>query len=306
MTWTRPPALRPGDRIGVCAPAGAVDGEALDRGIAALRALGFDVVEGESVRSRSLFTAGTAGARVRDLQALWADDSVAALFCARGGGGAGRVVQALDGAALAARPKVFMGYSDVTQLHTLLNAAGLVTFHGPMVARDFAEGLHEETSFRAALQGTRGWTAGMARTLRAGEAEGTLLGGCLSVLGASAGTAWALQPDREGTILFLEDVNEPPYRLHRTLTQLRASGAFAGVRGVLFGEMKDCAARDVPDTLEDVLEDALDGLGVPVAIGLPSGHTIGPNVTLPLGVRARLGCPSAAPARLEILEAAVS
>jgi muramoyltetrapeptide carboxypeptidase len=303
----RPPALRPGDRIGVCAPAGAVDGEALDRGLAALRALGFDVVEGESVRARSLFAAGTAAARVRDLQALWDDDSVAGIVCARGGAGAGAVAGAIDGGALAARPKVFMGYSDVTQLHTLLNAEGLVTFHGPMVAKDFAEGLHDEASLRAALGATGGWTAGAARTLRAGEAWGTLLGGCLSVLGASAGTPWALQPDTKGTILFLEDLNEPPYRLHRTLTQLRASGAFAGVRGVLFGEMKDCGARDVPYTLEDVLLDALSaGLDVPVAIGLPSGHTTGSNVTLPLGVRAHLSCPSAAPARLDILEAAVS
>ena len=304
MTRARPPALRPGDRIGICAPSGAVDPDALDRGVAALRGLGYDVVEGEAVRSRSLFAAGTAAARVRDLQALWKDDSVAGIFCARGGAGAGVVVGELDGSALAARPKVFMGYSDVTQLHTLLNAEGLVTFHGPMVAKDFAEDLHEAASLRAALEGAAGWTAGTARTLREGDASGTLLGGCLSVLGASAGTPWALRTDTEGTILFLEDLNEPPYRLHRTLTQLRASGAFTGVRGIVFGEMKDCAARDVPYTLDDVLLDALEGLAVPVAIGLPSGHTTVPNITLPFGVRARLTC--AASARLEILEASVS
>ena len=310
MTWARPRALRAGDRIGVCAPAGAVDLERLDRGVTTLRGLGFEVVIGEAVRSRSRFTAGSLEERVRDLQALWADDSVAGIVCARGGAGAGSVAARLDAAAMAARPKVFMGYSDITFLHSLLNGHGLITFHGPMVAvaNDLAEGRYDEASLRAALLGEgKPYATGPddILALRPGAAEGRLQGGCISILASAAGTPWAIRPDPEGTILFLEDQNEPPYRLDRALVQLRASGAFAGARGIVFGDMQGCNPSHGADhTLADVLLDALAGLDVPVAIGLSSGHTRSPNVTLPFGVRARLTC--ADEARLEILEASVA
>jgi muramoyltetrapeptide carboxypeptidase len=132
-----------------------------------------------------------------------------------------------------------------------------------------------------------------------------LRGGCLSILAAAAGTPWALAPDKEDTILFLEDVDERPYRIDRMLLQLRESGALAGVRGVVFGDMKGCAPRfDESYRLEEVLLDALEGLEVPVALGLSSGHTASPAVTLPLGVKARLRCGERA--SFEVLEAAVS
>ena len=310
MSWTRPRALRPGDRVGVCAPAGAVDLERLDRGVETLRALGFEVVIGEAVRARSRFTAGTIEERVRDLQALWSDDAVKGIVCARGGAGAGGVAARLDGAAMAARPKVFMGYSDITFLHSLLNGHGLVTFHGPMVAvtNDLADGRYDEASLRAGLLGEgKPYATGPddILTLRAGTAEGRLQGGCISILASAAGTPWAIRPDPEGTILFLEDEDEPPYRLDRMMLQLRASGAFAGVRGIVLGDMPGCYPSHGADyTLEDVLLDALAGLDVPIAIGLSSGHTRNPSVTLPFGVRARLTC--ADEARFEILEASVA
>jgi muramoyltetrapeptide carboxypeptidase len=141
-------------------------------------------------------------------------------------------------------------------------------------------------------------------TLREGQAEGRLVGGCLSILAAAAGTPWALRTEGEEVILFVEDVDEAPFRIDRMLMQLRLSGALAGVRGVVFGDMKGCAApHDAGYTLEEALLHALEGLDVPVAMGLSSGHTASPMVSLPLGVRARLTC--AADARLEILEAAV-
>jgi muramoyltetrapeptide carboxypeptidase len=141
--------------------------------------------------------------------------------------------------------------------------------------------------------------------LRGGHGEGVVRGGCLSILAAAAGTPWALASGGEDTILFLEDVDERPYRIDRMLLQLRESGALAGVRGVVFGDMKGCAPRlDEPYRLEEVLLEALDGLDVPVALGLSSGHTSSPAVTLPLGVRARLRCGERA--SFEVLEAAVS
>lgn len=308
MTWTRPRALRPGDRVGVCAPSGAVDLERLDRGVATLRALGLEVVVGDAVRARSRFTAGTVEERVRDLQMLWADDSVTGIVCARGGSGAGWVAARLDAAAMAARPKVFMGYSDVTFLHSLLNGHGLVTFHGPMVTEHLAAGRYDEASLRACLFGEgTSYATGPddMLTLRPGTAEGLLQGGCISILAAGAGTPYALRPVAEGTILFLEDVNEEPYRIDRALMQLRASGAFASARGFVFGDMQDCNPNyGAGYTLGDVILEALAGIDVPIAIGLSSGHTRNPNVTLPFGVRARLTCGDEA--RLEILEPSVT
>ena len=306
MRWRRPRPLRAGDRVGVVAPAGAVDLEQLDRGTGVLRGLGFEVVEGEAVRGRWRYAAGTLDARARDLRAFWEDDAVAAIFCARGGAGAGWLAAGLDAGALASRPKAFVGYSDLTYLHSLLNARGLVTFHGPMVQSDFALGRFDEASLRAALSGEAPYEVGPGgmRPLRAGSAEGRLQGGCISILAASAGTPFAMRPDPEGTILFLEDVKERPFRVDRALLQLRASGALAGVRGVVFGDMLGCQPEDGADyALEDVLLGALDGLPGPVAIGLSSGHTENPNVTLPFGARARLTCAGAG-ARLEILEEA--
>lgn len=318
MKWTRPRALRPGDRVGVCAPASVVDLEGLDRGVAALESFGLDVAVGDAVRTRWRFAAGTIEDRFRDLQAFWEDDSVAGIFCARGGGGGARVAVRLDGAAMAARPKVFVGYSDITFFHSLLNGHGLVTFHGPMVAKhDLAEDLVDTASFRAALfgEGAPYQTApGALRVLRSGTAEGRLQGGCISILASGVGTPLALRPDPEGTILFLEDIYEAPYRVDRALMQLRASGAFDTARGIVFGDMQDCNPAQGEDyTLADVILEALAGLDVPIAIGLSSGHTRHPNVTLPFGVRGRLTCGPAAAgkaggggeARLEVLEASV-
>jgi muramoyltetrapeptide carboxypeptidase len=292
----------------VCAPAGAVDLERLDRGVATLRALGLEVVIGESVRARSRFTAGTTEQRVGDLQRLWADESVAGIVCARGGAGAGGVAARLDAKAMAARPKVFMGYSDITFIHSMLNGQGLVTFHGPMVATDLGDQRYDEASLRAALfgEGAPYVTApGDMVGIRPGTGEGRLQGGCISILASAAGTPWAIQPDPEGTLLFLEDLNEPPYRLDRALLQLRASGALAGARGIVFGDMQGCNPSHGSDyTVQDVILDALHGIEVPIAMGLSSGHSRHPNVTLPFGVRARLT--SNEDARLEVLEASVT
>jgi muramoyltetrapeptide carboxypeptidase len=308
VNWTRPRALRPGDRVGVCAPAGAVDLERLDRGMQTLRTLGFDVVVGESVRARSRFTAGTIEERVRDLQTLWSDDSVAGIVCARGGAGAGWVAARVDAPAMAARPKVLMGYSDITFLHSLLNSHGLVTFHGPMVATDLSEGRYDEVSLRAALfDGGRTYATAPDDILpiRPGRGEGRLQGGCISILAAGAGTPYALRPDPEGAILFLEDIDEKPFRIDRALMQLRASGAFDTARGIVFGDMQGCnPPHGAEYTLQDVILEALKGIDVPIAIGLSSGHTRNPNVTLPFGVRARLTC--AEESRFEVLEASVT
>jgi muramoyltetrapeptide carboxypeptidase len=297
--------LREGDLVGVCAPAGAVDHGRLGLGVAALQELGFAVRVAPSTTARHQFKAGRGEERLRDLHDLLHDDEVRAIFCARGGAGAMALLPHLDVRGLA--PKILVGYSDITFLQLALQMEGWVTFQGPMVAWELARGLVEPVTFHACLKSGEPITLeGQPLVpVNAGDGEGRLLGGCLSILAAAAGTPWALCPDPAGTILFLEDVDEAPYRIERLLFQLRASGAFAGVRGVAFGEMKGCqAAAGAGYTLEEVVLEALSGLEVPVAFGIPCGHTSGTNITLPLGLRARLTC--GAEARLTTLEGSLA
>jgi muramoyltetrapeptide carboxypeptidase len=294
--------------VGVCAPGGAVDAARLEKGLAALRGMGFEVRASPGLLDRARFSAGTVDRRVSELHALFADDGVAGIVCARGGAGTGWLLPRLDAALLRDHPTVFVGYSDVTLLHLYLNRQGLVTFHGPMAAWELANGTYHKASFLWAVTGQ-----GMPyvsepdelSSLRPGQATGVLRGGCLSLLAAAAGTPWALQAGDQPTLLFLEDVDERPYRIDRLLMQLRQSGALDGVAGIIFGDMKGCSpALDADYSLEDVILEALAGLEVPIALGLSSGHTPHPFVTLPLGVRARLICGD--DARFELLEAAVS
>lgn len=307
MRCRLPRALRPGDLVSVCAPSGPPDPERLTRGVAALEAFGFRVRVPEGLLSRTRFTAGSIERRLAELHGLFADREVAGIICARGGAGAGRLLAGLDEALLRTHPKVFIGFSDATYIHLYLDRLGLASFHGPMVAPDFPEGGYDAPSLRQAVMG-EGLYASEPEDLmplRSGEAEGRLRGGCLSILAAACGTPWQLLPDEdEGTILFLEDVDEAPYQIDRMLLQLRDAGALAGVRGIVFGDMKGCVPRlDSDYSLEDVMLDALEGLDVPVAVGLSSGHTSSPNLTLPLGVRARLSC--GGEARFDVLEPAV-
>ncbi len=311
MTAARKPrALRRGDLVGVAAPAGPVDAERLRRGVTELERLGFAVRVAEGVLERRGFTAGSVENRLEQLHELFADPAVAGIACARGGAGAIQLMPGLDRNLLEANPKPLLGYSDITLLHLEMERLGLTSLHGPMVARELADGetAYDLPSLWHALTGEgEPYASGPDDlvVLAEGRGEGVLRGGCLSLLAAAAGTAWALRKVDEPTILFVEDVDEKPYRVDRMLRQLRASGALQGVTGVVFGDMKGCAPGFHEDyALEEVLLEALSGLDVPVALGLSSGHTAHPNVTLPFGVRARLEC-TGDEARFAVLEAPV-
>jgi muramoyltetrapeptide carboxypeptidase len=288
-----------------------VEEERLQRGVLELEALGFAVRLGEGVLDRQGFTAGSLEHRLAQLEGLLADPEVAGIVCARGGAGAGRLLTRLDAAALRTHAKPILGYSDVTWLHLALGHLSVVSLHGPMAARELADGesSYDRESLWHALTGEGDpfvSAPDALHTLRTGSAEGVVRGGCLSILAAAAGTPWDLRPGGEPTLLFIEDVDEPPYRIDRMLLQLRASGALDGVRGVVFGEMKGCGPGPEADySLEEVLLEALEGLDVPMAFGLSSGHTSRPNVTLPLGVAARLTC-GPSESRFEVLEVPVA
>jgi len=282
--------------IGVIAPAGPVDEERLKLGVAELEKLGFAVRVADGVLERKGFTAGTVENRLEQIHGLFADSTVAAVACARGGAGTIQLLPHLDRDLLQENPKPLLGYSDVTLLHLEMERLGLTSLHGPMVARELADGAaaYDRASLWHALTGEgEPYASGPDDLvpLAEGTGEGILRGGCLSLLAAAAGTPWALRSVDAPTILFVVDVDEKPYRVDRMLRQLRASGALQGLTGVVFGDMKGCAPGFHEDyRLEEILLEALDGLEVPVALGLSSGHTAHPNLTLPLGVRARLEC----------------
>jgi muramoyltetrapeptide carboxypeptidase len=282
--YFRPPRLRRGDTIGVIAPAGVVDEAALRGGIDLLERAGFRVRLGDAVLACERYLAGDDVRRAADWHAMVDDDDVAAVFCARGGYGSGRLLPLLDVDRLRHRPKAFVGHSDATfLLNDLLQRAGVVTFHGPMVSF-FARQPDCLVHLLPLLEGEPPPTLTADEVWREGEAEGVVVGGCLSIVAASMGTPYAV--DTRGAFLFLEDVNERPYRVDRMLTQLRQAGALDEIAGLIFGEMPG-TFDDGDVTLADVVQDVCGDLGVPMVAGVPSGHGRG-LLTLPFGVRTRL------------------
>jgi muramoyltetrapeptide carboxypeptidase len=281
-----------------------VDPESLENGVGELKSLGFDVCLSPGVLEREGFVAGSPETRLRELHDLLASEAVKGIVCARGGSGAAHLLKRLDPSLFEAHHKVFVGYSDITWLHLFANRLGLVTFYGPMTARGIGLGSYDRESLLGTLTGESPPAVhGGLETLRQGNAEGRVLGGCLSLVSAAVGTPWTL-PAEPNTILFLEDVDEPPYRVERMLFQLRESGCLANVSGIVFGEMPGCApGPSAGYSLQEVILRALNGLDIPVALGLPAGHTRSPGVTLPLGVSARLACEDEA--ELRLLEPAV-
>ena len=293
---TLPPPLRRGDRIGVAALSGKVDQARLAAGLAALEALGYVLVEAANLRRSCGIFAGSDDERLDAFHALAADESLGAIVFARGGHGALRVLPRIDWDLLARRPRAYVGYSDLTPfLLQVVARLRLATFHGPMVAADFARGLDAEelSSFEAALGGAypRVFAVSAQAPERAPEAAvvGPLLGGCISLLVATLGTPYA--PDLEGALLFVEDLGEPLYRFDRMLTHLRLSGNLAKLRGVVAGHLEgescDTSAAASQETLLRQLRREAEGFSWPVAWGLAAGHSR-PNLTLPLGLPGRL------------------
>jgi muramoyltetrapeptide carboxypeptidase len=255
-----------------------------------------------------LYFAGSLERRARELEDMFVRDDVRAIVCARGGYGSNYLLPAIDLKTIARHPKIFVGYSDpTTLLTTFSDAANLVTFHGAMVARDFAsaDGV-DMASWQNAVGAASEWDLGEgsgAKPLVPGEASGTLYGGCLSILVATLGTPYEIRT--AGTILFMEDIAAKPYQIDRMLMQLKLAGKLKDVRGIVFGEMLDCRQSATDDyTLAEVVLRVLGDLGIPVAYGLRSGHVSRANITLPIGVRARLEV--GGEVRLRILESATS
>lgn len=291
----KPSALQPGDTVGIIAPASNIKRELLDAGCQALRALGYQPFYFDSILDQDLYFAGSVKRRAHELEEMFLRPEVRAIVCARGGYGANYLLDAIDLQKIKSNPKIFVGYSDITTLLTYFtDATGLVTFHGPMVAKDFAhpDGV-ELASWKAALGGSSEWAFDLAgvKPLVEGAAQGILYGGCLSLLVASLGTPYEIQT--AGTILFIEDVAARPYQIDRMLMQLKLAGKLKGIRGIVFGEMLDCVQHQNQSyPLEDVVLRVVGDLHMPIAYGLRSGHVSRSNITLPIGVRADLNVES--------------
>lgn len=319
----KPHVLGSGAVAGLIAPGGVVDDSIIEKCVRNLASAGFVVKLGKNIRAAHGGYAGTVAQRLADLHDMFLDNEVKAIWTARGGSGCTALLPHIQYPLIRAHPKILIGYSDITALHlALFRHAGLVTFHGPAAWSTFSD--YSVSQMQAVLMSPRSETEiSMSvensrkaieqpefalRTMRHGVAEGRLIGGNLSVLSALIGTPFAA-PIRN-SLLFLEDVSEPPYRIDRMLTQLQQSVGALGQRdglrhaaGVMLGVFSKVRARDgdASLTLDEVIEEQLGNLPIPTVYGYSFGH-IAHQFTLPIGVRARL---DTAQQTLTLLEPAV-
>ena len=289
--------LRSGDRVALVAPASSFPPEEVEAGVAELARLGLEAVYDQTVFDKHRFVAGTVETRVRAMVKAWEDPSIAALIAIRGGYGSAELLPFLDPAILTDARKALIGYSDITAILTLYQRNGMTAIHGPMVDRRLSKGpsAYDEASFRRVLMS--GEPAGEMRppqleTFNAGSATGILTGGTLTQLMASMGTPYEFDP-AHGSVLFIEDIGERPYRIHRMLTQAVQAGIFVNASAIVFGEFPGCDEPNGDPVIRDVLRDFMKEFRGPVLFNFPSGHTAGATWTLPFGVKAEvIGGPS--------------
>ena len=313
----KPPRLRQGDVVGLIAPAGHTDDAGIEKAVKHIEELGFKARLGANLREVRGNYAGTVEQRLADLHAMFADKEVKAIWCVRGGSGAISLLAGINYKLIRANPKILLGYSDITALHLALHRhARLVTFHGPVAqsgASDYARehmlallcdpqprtviAMAEENRLRGATEPQYA-----IRTVHGGKATGPLIGGNLSLVSALAGTPYAA--DFRHGILFLEEVNEAPYRIDRWLTQLDLSVGFRHAAALMIGICEKCEGKDEDITLSlnDTLDIHLQPLKVPAVSGYSFGH-IRHQFTLPVGINATLDTEAQT---LTLLEAAVA
>jgi len=299
--------LRAGDRIALVAPASPFPREEVAAGAAELQRLGFETVFDDTIFAKERFVAGSPQSRARAIMEAWKDPSIAALVAVRGGYGSAQLLPLLDPQVMVDGRKALIGYSDITTLLAIYVRHGLPAIHGPMIDRRLSKGpsAYDEASFRRVLMTAEPpgeFAPERLEVLHAGSARGRLAGGTLTQLMASMGTPWQFDPP-DNAVMFIEDIGERPYRIHRMLTQAAQAGLFARAVAIVFGEFPGCDEPGGNPAIRDVLRDFTSDFRGPVLFNFPSGHTAGPTWTLPLGVEVEVVAqPTAA---MRILEAAV-
>lgn len=298
--------LRRGDRVALVAPASSFPHEELAAGVAELKRLGFEPVYDDTIFEKDRFVAGSVETRVNAITRAWQDDSIAALIAMRGGYGSAQLLPFLDPDLLVDGRKALIGYSDITALLGLYLRHGVMAIHGPMIDRRLSKGpsAYDEESFRKVLMNAEPagtFAPDQLTAFHKGSATGMLVGGTLTQLMASMGTPFEFDPPG-GCVLFLEDIGERPYRIHRLLTQAAQAGIFVNVSAIVFGEFPGCDEPGGDPAIKDVLRDFTAEFRGPVLFNFPSGHTNGATWTLPFGVNVEV---TSDPPALRILEAAV-
>lgn len=309
-----PRRLQPGDTIGMITPGSYISDESLEKAVNNALKMGFKVKMGKHIRAQRGFTAGTDQQRLDDLHLMFADNSVAGIWCARGGYGCSRLLPFIDYKLISRNPKTLIGYSDITALlNAIYHKTGLVGFHGPVAASELTE--YTEAQLRAVVMEGRApyaiplSVANLEKeedafhtyAIAEGNAKGVLVGGNLSLLAALAGTEYL--PEAQGKLVFMEDIGEKPYRIDRMLTQLRQAWNLEKAAGIAMGIYADCQPKegDLSLSLEETIRDRTEGLGIPTIYGLSFGH-IDDQCTLPVGIEAELDVERRS---LTLLEAAV-
>ena len=313
----KPPRLHFGDTVGLIAPGGRTNDASIEKAVARIEQLGFKVRLGANLRAVHGNYGGTVQQRIADLHAMFSDKDVKALWAIRGGSGCISLLSSLDYKLVRANPKVLLGYSDITALHlAIYRQAGLVTFHGPVAVSSRSEysnwhlmemlmNPHATHTIPMAVENSQRALEEphyAIRTIHHGVATGRLIGGNLSLVSALAGTPYAA--DFNKAILFLEDVNEEPYRIDRWMTQLDLSGGFKNAAALMLGICDNCEAPegDVSLSFNETVDQHLQPLTIPAVSGYSFGH-IRNQFTIPIGIRARLDTERQT---LTLLEAAVS
>lgn len=296
----KPPRLEPGDTIGVIAPAGPVARDEVMPAMDLIRKKGYRILASPNLYKKKAYLAGSDEARLDDLQSMFTNKDVKAVFCARGGYGTIRLLDRIDFNVIRKNPKIIAGYSDVTALLlAIFNNAGLVTFHGPII-RDLVRGMKNNLDHLLDLLSSETehvMDLSRGSVIKQGHASGTVIGGNLSLICSLAGTPF--MPRTKGLILFIEDRGEPLYRIDRMLTHLRLAGVIKGLSGLIAGSFTDCGnMRDIKKILKDVTSDT----DIPVVSGLPVGHGK-KNKTMPIGLHADLDTGNM---RLSFLETCVT
>ena len=281
----KPPSLNPGDTIGVAAPASPFDRGDFERGVSVIESMGYQVRIPENLFARNGYLAGSDRDRAGLLMGLFADESITAVFCARGGFGSMRLLPLLDFDAISARPKIFLGYSDITTLLVAFyEKCGMVTFHGPLVTTLKKNCAATGSALTNAVGSREPLVVKPSNPviLNPGRASGRVVGGNLTNLCHLLGTPY--EPSFDGNLLILEDRGEAPYRIDRMVTQLHLGGHLEGIAGVILGSFQECGP------IEDVykiMKEAFHHSNVPILAGFDIGHGL-PNLTVPLGLEAEL------------------
>lgn len=298
----KPIALKPGDTIGIAASSSPFDPAEFQKGVETLKHMGFQVYHRPDIFERKHYLAGHDDRRAAELIELIENPQIKAILFARGGYGMMRLLPFLDRHKFKAKPKIILGYSDLTTLCLYLEQKlGWVSFYGPVVAKDLSSNLNDATRNSLFQALTQKKPLGPFHfpnmfTLKTGKIRGTLVGGCLSLVVASLGTPYEI--DTKGKILFLEDTNEKPYAVDRMLTQLVLAGKLKKLKGILLGNFVNGGE---PDHFREMAEDVLKDFQGPILFDFPAGH--GPTkITLPFGVKVEM---DATAKKLEFLEGAL-